>query len=77
MRAGIFKIVRRLADQGLAILFISDEVSEVLMNSDRVVHMENGRLMGEYRPENTGISELEAVGSMLNFSGLHFSTVSN
>ena len=60
-RAGIFKIVRRLADQGLAILLISDEVSEVLMNSDRVVHMENGRLMGEYRPENTSISELEAI----------------
>ena len=60
-RAGIFKIIRHLADQGLSILLISDEVSEILMNSDRVLHMENGILAGEYFPNTTEIAALEAV----------------
>lgn len=59
-RAGIFRIIRQLAGQGIAILLISDEVGEVLMNSDRVFHMENGRLVGEYIPGETDVATLEA-----------------
>ncbi|MEM9427461.1 MAG: sugar ABC transporter ATP-binding protein [Pseudomonadota bacterium] len=59
-RAGIFRIVRKLADEGLAILLISDEVTEVLYNSDRVLHMADGRIVGEYDPRGTGVAELEA-----------------
>ena len=59
-RAGIFRIVRQLADEGLAILLISDEVSEVLFNADRVLHMAEGRIMGEYDPRATDVPELEA-----------------
>ncbi|MCV3274082.1 sugar ABC transporter ATP-binding protein [Roseobacter sinensis] len=59
-RAGIFRIVRRLADEGLAILLISDEVSEVLTNADRVLHMESGRLVNEIDPHATTVEELEA-----------------
>ncbi len=59
-RAGIFRIVRQLADEGLAILLISDEVSEVLFNADRVLHMADGRIVGEYDPRATEVSELEA-----------------
>lgn len=58
-RAGIFRIVRQLADQGLAILLISDEVSEVLFNADRVLHMAEGRIVGEYDPRQTQIPDLE------------------
>ena len=58
-RAGIFEIVRELADQGIAILMISDEVSEVLFNSDRVLHMVDGRIAGEYDPRATSVEELE------------------
>ena len=60
-RAGIFRIVRDLADQGLAILLISDEVTEVLYNSDRVLHMAHGRLVGSYDPRTTSVQELEAA----------------
>ena len=60
-RAGIFRIVRKLADEGLAILMISDEVTEVLMNCDRVLHMESGRIAGEYDPQETDVNALEAV----------------
>ncbi|MEM1401030.1 MAG: sugar ABC transporter ATP-binding protein, partial [Pseudomonadota bacterium] len=58
-RAGIFRIVRQLADQGLAILLISDEVGEVLMNADRVLHMAEGRIVSEYDPHQTSVTSLE------------------
>lgn len=58
-RAGIYKIVRQLADQGLAILLISDEVSEVHFNADRILHMAGGRMIGEYDPRRTTLRELE------------------
>ena len=59
-RAGIFRIVRQLADEGLAILLISDEVTEVVFNADRVLHMADGRIVGEYDPNSTSVPELEA-----------------
>ena len=59
-RAGLFRIVQQLADKGLAILLISDEVAEVLFNSDRVLHMADGRIVGEFDPRETGVKQLEA-----------------
>ena len=58
-RAGIYKIVHALAEQGLAILLISDEVPEVYFNADRILHMAGGRIIGEYDPRRTSLSELE------------------
>ena len=58
-RSGIFKIIRELAEQGIAILLITDEVSEVLHNSDRVLHMAHGRIQGEYDPRTTAVEDLE------------------
>ena len=51
-RAGIFDIVSKLADSGLAIILISDEVPEVYFNADRVLHMAQGRIVGEYIPRD-------------------------
>ena len=59
-RAGVFDIVQRLAEQGLAILLISDEVSEVYYNADRVLHMAAGRIVGEYLPVETTLESLES-----------------
>jgi len=58
-RAGIFKIVQMLADNGLAILLISDEVTEVLFNSDRILHMADGQIQNEYNPESVSVDWLE------------------
>ena len=58
-RAGIFEIVRKLADQGLAILMISDEIPEAYFNSDRVIHMAGGEFVGEYFPTESTISQIE------------------
>ncbi len=60
-RAGIFRIVRQLAETGLAILLISDEATEVLANADRVLHMAGGRILGEYDPRETTLQGLEAA----------------
>lgn len=60
-RAGIFRIVRELAAKGLAILLISDEVSEVHVNADRVLHMAGGRIVGEYDLRATTLDALEAA----------------
>ena len=61
-RAGIFEIVEKLAAEGLAILLISDEVPEVYFNADRVLHMAEGRIVGEYDPRKAiSLSEMEAT----------------
>ena len=58
-RAGIFEIVRQLAKGGLAILLISDEVPEVYFNSDRILHMKEGRIVGHYDPRQISLDEVE------------------
>jgi simple sugar transport system ATP-binding protein len=46
----------------VAILLISDEIPEVYYNADRVLHMREGRLVGELVPGEAGEDELaEAV----------------
>ena len=58
-RAGIFDIVAKLADTGLSIILISDEVPEVYYNADRVLHMAQGRIVGEYIPAKSTMKEIE------------------
>lgn len=60
-RAGIFDIVARLADSGLAIILISDEVPEVYFNADRVLHMAQGRIVGSYDPRAYSLHDIEAA----------------
>ena len=59
-RAGIFAIVRGLAERGLAILLISDEISELYCNADRILHMRAGALVAEYVPGDIGMERIEA-----------------
>jgi simple sugar transport system ATP-binding protein len=49
-KQGIYEIVRRLADAGVGILLISDEVAEIFATSDRVLHMRAGRIIEEAVP---------------------------
>lgn len=60
-RAGIFRIVRDLAAKGLAILLISDEVTEVWQNADRILHMAGGQIVGQHDPRTTDVAALEAA----------------
>ncbi|MDR5881713.1 sugar ABC transporter ATP-binding protein [Caballeronia sp. LZ032] len=58
-RAGIFAIIHNLAAQGMAILLISDEIPEVYFNADRILHMRDGRIAGEYVPGKTTMEHIE------------------
>jgi simple sugar transport system ATP-binding protein len=49
-KQGIYEVIRSLARDGMAILLISDEIAEVYFNSDRVLHMRAGRIVGEFIP---------------------------
>jgi len=60
-RAGIFEIVAKLAKTGLAIILISDEVSEVYFNADRVLHMAGGRISGAFDPRQCTLKDIEAA----------------
>ena len=57
-KAGIHRLVRSLADKGMAILLISDEVPEVYFNCDRVLHMRNGSIVGEFVPGTASEAQL-------------------
>lgn len=58
-RVGIFEIVRKLAAEGMAILVLSDEIPEVFFNTDRILHMKNGRIVSEYFPPESSIDRIE------------------
>ncbi len=65
----IYKIIRDLAESGLAILLISSELQEVVGMCDRVVVMKEGRLAGEL--ENDQISE-ESIMHLATLSRENF-----
>jgi methyl-galactoside transport system ATP-binding protein len=44
----LFEIIRRLKDQGVAIIYISHKIEEILSISDEVSIMRDGRLIGTY-----------------------------
>jgi ribose transport system ATP-binding protein len=46
-RADLYRVVRRLADDGLGVLMVSSEVPEVLGLADRVLVMREGRVLRE------------------------------
>lgn len=46
-RAELYALIRRLADDGVAVLLVSSELSEVLGLSDRVLVLREGRLIHE------------------------------
>ena len=49
-KEGIYDIILKLADEGVAIVLISDEIPEAYFNSHRVLHMREGRMVMEYVP---------------------------
>ena len=46
-KAEIYRLIDELANEGLAIMFISSELPEILGLSDRIYVMQNGRITGE------------------------------
>lgn len=58
-KSDIYAFIRKLADEGLAIMFISSELEEIIGMCDRVVVMKEGRIQGELR--GSGVNEEEIM----------------
>ena len=67
-KAEIFRVMRRLARDGLGIVFSTSDLKEALGNADRIVVMSSGRISGEFaRAEATETAVIAA--SAPNFLG--------
>ena len=67
-KAEIFRVMRRLARDGLGIVFSTSDLKEALGNADRIVVMSSGRISGEFaRAEATETAVIAA--SAPNFHG--------
>ena len=58
-KQGIYEVVAALAAEGVGVIVISDEVSEVFATCDRVLHMRGGRIVGEVVPGTVSEHALE------------------
>ena len=43
----LYRIIRELANQGIGVIFVSSELSEVLHVSDRVLVIRNGKIVSD------------------------------
>ncbi len=57
----IHQILQNLAKEGLAVLIISDDIAEVLENSNRVLVMKSGQIVAEVDPYTTTEAELNQI----------------
>ncbi|MFO7321960.1 MAG: sugar ABC transporter ATP-binding protein [Chloroflexota bacterium] len=64
----IYQLMRQLTEQGVAILMISSELTEILGMSDRILVMRDGRIVGELAREEATeerVMQLATTGSLL------------
>ena len=59
----LFAVMRKLRDDGLAILFVTHFLDQVYEVSDRITVLRNGKLIGEYPTEE--LPRLELVAAMI------------
>ncbi len=57
----IYNIIQNLAAKGIGVIIISDEVPEVIYNTNRILVMRSGQITGEYYPENISEKELTNI----------------
>ena len=62
----IFRIIQRLADDGMGVIIISDDLPELLQNCDRIAVMRQGRIVATL--EADGLTEDVVYRSMASTS---------
>jgi simple sugar transport system ATP-binding protein len=72
--AQLFGVIRKLRDQGLAILFITHFLDQVYAISDRITVLQNGTFRGEYKAAE--LPKLELIAKMLGKELSEFSYAS-
>ncbi|MFS3558864.1 sugar ABC transporter ATP-binding protein [Citrobacter braakii] len=65
-KEGIYQIARDLAEQGMAVLMICDEIPEAYYNSHRVLVMRRGSLVAEFNPHQCREEEIAEVVEVIN-----------
>jgi ribose transport system ATP-binding protein len=71
-RADLYRVIRRLADNGMGVLMVSSEVPEVLGLADRVLVMREGRVLREAAADEIDeetVIDLVMAGSLLEVEG--------
>lgn len=59
----IHMVLQRLANQGLGVIIISDDLPEVIQNCSRVLVIKNGKIKSEYDTQN--VSEQMIIDDMM------------
>ena len=57
----IYKLTKNLAEKGLAVIIISDDIREILSNCNRVLVMKQGRLVSEHLTGELDEASLSAL----------------
>jgi simple sugar transport system ATP-binding protein len=57
-KSEIHQLIKKLAQGGMGIIVISDEINEVFHNCNRILVMKNGRIAAEVDPQQTTEQEL-------------------
>ncbi|MBM3743880.1 MAG: sugar ABC transporter ATP-binding protein [Actinobacteria bacterium] len=65
----IFDLLRERAEQGLAILFVTSEISEAINWSDRIVVMSRGHVVGIYKPSDVTREEIMSIAESTKEEG--------
>ncbi|MGY2796208.1 simple sugar transport system ATP-binding protein [Ewingella americana] len=60
-KEGIYRIARDLAESGMAVLMICDEIPEAYYNSHRVLVMRKGELIAEFAPHQCSEAQIAEV----------------
>ena len=58
----VLRLIRRVADRGIAVVFISHSMPHVMEVADEIQVMRRGRRVAVYRPADTSMEQL--VGAM-------------
>lgn len=58
---GIFQIVKSMAEQGISVIFITDEVEEAYYNSHRILIMKKGRITNEIIPSHSTEKQISEI----------------
>jgi galactofuranose transport system ATP-binding protein len=72
--AQLFKVIKKLRDDGLAILFITHFLDQTYQISDRITVLKNGEFVGEYETKN--LPKLDLIAKMLGKELSEFSYTS-
>ncbi|MDI3495391.1 MAG: simple sugar transport system ATP-binding protein [Pseudothermotoga sp.] len=60
-KESIHNLIKELSEKGMGIILISDEESEVLYNCSKIIVMKEGKILGEYNPENLSEKSLRRI----------------